>query len=212
MSAFVESWGLIALFAVILLESAGVPVPGETALIAAGVLASRGTFPIATVITVAAAAAVIGDNIGYLIGRFAGRGLIAAWPWMARRFDRVLPRSERFFERHGPKAVFFARFLPVLRVTGAWTAGVSLMTWWKFLLWNALGGVAWASLFGITTYIAGEVAGRAITKYGLIGGGMAAVVLVTGAVGMHQWRRRMSASAEPGASSEAPAKRRHGRA
>lgn len=194
MIAFLESYGLIVLFALIVFESAGVPLPGETALITAGVLSSRGTFSIAMVIAVAAGAAILGDNLGYAAGRFARRRVLDAWPWLSRRVGRVLPRSERFFERHGSKAVFFARFLPVLRVTGAWTAGMSMMTWWRFLLWNALGGITWAALFGISTYVAGEAAGRAMARYGFIGAGAAAIVLAGGGLALHVLRRRSAAT------------------
>src|SRR3954464_8353210 len=102
--------GYLFLFGLIAAETAGVPLPGETAMIAAGVLAQRGTFSIELVILIAAAAAIVGDNIGYVIGRTGGRRLS---PGRAR-FDRprrdVLQRGEPFFATHGPKAVFFGRW------------------------------------------------------------------------------------------------------
>lgn len=190
MIAFLSSYGIIMLFGLIALESAGLPLPGETALIAASVLASQGHFSIAVVIAVAAIAAIFGDNLGYSFGRFGGRRLLHASPWLSRRADRLLPRSQRFFERHGGKAVFLARFLPVLRFTAAWTAGLSLMTWWRFLLWNALGGITWAAAIGVTAYIAGAAVSGAVARYGMIGAAAAIAIIATGAWVLHLVRKR----------------------
>ena len=104
---FVDHYGLGFLFAIVSLESAGVWLPGETALIAAGVVASQGHLSIVAVIAVAAAGAILGDNVGYWIGRRYGRRLLERFGWL----DRLLPRAERFFRRHGGKAVFLARFV-----------------------------------------------------------------------------------------------------
>ena len=162
-------------------------VPGETALIAAAVLASRGHFSISAVIAVAAVGAILGDNLGYWIGRTYGRRLVRRFP----RVEAVLPRSERFFRRHGGKAVFLARFLAGLRVTGAWMAGISHMPWWRFLAWNAAGGIAWAFAVALVAYYLGRAAADLIARYGLIGGGAVAALLVLGVVGLHFWRRRL---------------------
>src|SRR5258708_31347370 len=103
-----------------MLESFGIPLPGETALIAFGVLASQGNYRIEWVIVIAAAAAIIGDNLGYwLIGRLGGRKLFERWGWLRRYSERVLPTAERIMERHGGKAVFFGRFIAILRFTAA---------------------------------------------------------------------------------------------
>src|SRR5919197_3438687 len=149
MEHLVESYGLGLLFVLIMLESAGIPLPGETALIGASVLASQGHFDIVWVIAVAASAAIIGDNGGYWGGRIWGRKLLTRWKRLERFADRVLPPSERFFARHGGKTVFFARFIAILRFTAAWLAGVTRMTWWRFLFWNAAGGVCWAAGVGV---------------------------------------------------------------
>ena len=132
-------YGLWFLFAIVCLESAGLWVPGETALIAAGVYASKGHLSITAVIVVATLAAIIGDNIGYWLGREVGRPLIYRYARIKRIADRVMPPAERFFHKHGAKAVFFARFFGGVRVTGAWMAGITRMSWWTFLLWNAPG-------------------------------------------------------------------------
>src|SRR5213595_290997 len=142
MASLVSDYGLFLLFVLVAMESAGIPLPGETALVAAGVLASRGDMDIVAVIAVAATAAIVGDNIGYWAGRLGGRRLLERWEPLERHASRVLPWSERFFQRHGGKTIFLARFVAVLRVTAALVAGISRMHWWLFFLWNAAGGIA----------------------------------------------------------------------
>ena len=106
MTNFITVHGLPLLFVVVMLESFGIPLPGETALIAFGVLAAEGHYPIVEVIAVAAAAAIVGDNLGYwLIGRLGGRKLFERWGWLRRYSERVLPTAERIMDRHGGKAV-----------------------------------------------------------------------------------------------------------
>jgi membrane protein DedA with SNARE-associated domain len=184
--------GLLILFALVAVESAGVPLPGETALIAAGVLASQGRFhSIEVVIVVAAIAAIVGDNVGYWIGRKGGRGLLQRTPFVRDAFERALPPAERFFERHGPKTVFLGRFVAFLRITSAWLAGISQMPWWRFFFWNALGGIVWAALVGVVAYKFGEAAAKAVNKYGLYGGIAVVVVLAILYVVFRIWKKRM---------------------
>jgi membrane protein DedA with SNARE-associated domain len=187
MNGLVEHYGLLALFLVVMLESGGVPLPGETALVAAGVFASQGRLEIAAVIAVAAAAAIFGDNLGYWVGRTGGRSVLTRWTVTSG----TLPWAESFFERHGPKTIFIGRFFSILRVTAAWMAGVSRMRWWTFFFWNAAGGICWAVLVGLVAYYAGHAAADAISRYGLIGGVAIAVVAVGGLVGFHFWRKRL---------------------
>ena len=228
MTHTLTTYGLWLLFVLILLESAGLPLPGETALIAAAILASRGHFDIVVVIVVAAAAAIIGDNGGYYVGRRWGRKILARWEWLARLHARaeslavaggrsalvaapvalafraglgvnklvergavrMIPPSERFFERHGPKTVFIGRFIAILRFTAAWMAGVAQMPWWKFFFWNATGGIAWATLVSLVAYYAGQAAADAINRYGLYG---AAVVVGGGLIvllAIHRFKHR----------------------
>jgi membrane protein DedA with SNARE-associated domain len=198
MSGLVQDYGLIALYLIVMLESGGVPLPGETALIAAGIFASRGDLPIAGVIAVAAAGAIVGDNLGYWVGRTGGRKLLERLGPLARWSERVLPWSERFFHRHGSKTVFLGRFFAVLRVTAAWMAGVSRMPWWRFLAWNAAGGICWALLVGLLSFYFGHAAGDAVNRYGLIGGAAIAFVAMLGLAALHFWKRRlMEAETEP---------------
>jgi membrane protein DedA with SNARE-associated domain len=190
-SHFIEHYGLWFLFAIVCLESAGLWLPGETALIAAAVYAAKGHLSLAGVIVVAAVAAIVGDNIGYWAGRKAARPLLFRYDRLRRYAGRVLPPAERFFERHGGKAVFLARFFGGLRVTGAWMAGITRMEWWRFLLWNATGGVVWAVGVGLLAYYAGKAAADALARYGVyaaIAGGLAVVVVIAA---LHVWRRRV---------------------
>jgi len=183
--------GLLILFVVVALESAGVPLPGETALIAAAVLASEGHWSIAWVIGVAAGAAIVGDNGGYWAGRTGGRKLISRWRRLERWSHRVLPPSERFFRRHGAKTIFVARFFSVLRVTAAWLAGVGRMEWWRFLFWNAAGGICWATLVGLLSYYGGRAAADAVSHYGLLAGAAIVVLLVLAFGVFHFMKRRV---------------------
>src|SRR5437016_2255638 len=174
-----------------MLESAGIPLPGETALIGAAVLAERGHFDIAAVIAVAAAAAIVGDNAGYWVARRWGRRLLKKSDRLDRFAERVLPPSERFFERHGDKTVFIGRFIAILRFTAAWLAGLSKMRWWKFLFWNAAGGICWATLVGLLAYYLGRAAADTIGRYGYYAAGGLAVVVVLALVGLHFFRGRL---------------------
>ena len=191
MSGLVHHYGLLALFLIVMLESGGVPLPGETALVAAGVFASRGRLDIRAVIGVAALAAIVGDNLGYWIGRTGGRRLLERWGFVSRFFERALPWSEGFFRRHGPKTIFLARFFSVLRVTAAWMAGVAHMPWGTFFFWNAAGGICWALLVGLVSYYAGQAAADAISHYGLIGGAAIVTLALAALVGFHFWRKRL---------------------
>src|SRR6476619_3075116 len=192
MTNFVTEHGLPLLFAVVMIESFGVPWPGETALIAFGVLAAEGHYSIASVIAVAAAGAIVGDNLGYwLIGRLGGRALFRRWRWLNSYADRVLPRAEALMERHGGKTVFLGRFVSVLRYTVAWIAGLSRMGWWRFLFWNAAGGIAWATAVGLTAYYGGRTAADAIQRYGLYAAAVVLVVLIAGWLGVRYARGRL---------------------
>jgi membrane protein DedA with SNARE-associated domain len=190
------SHGLFLLFVLIAMESAGVPLPGETALIAAAILAAHGHYSIVWVIVVAAAAAIIGDNIGYGLGRFGGRKLLERWGPLRRYAEKALPPGERFFHKHGGKTVFLGRFIAVLRITSAWLAGITHMAWWRFILWNAAGGIVWALGVSLLAFYFGKAAADALSRYGF---GGAAVVVVLGGLAflaMRWWHKRMERNAE----------------
>jgi membrane protein DedA with SNARE-associated domain len=189
------SYGLVLLFVLVAAESMGIPLPGETAIIAAAVLSSsRHDFSIVSVIVVASAAAIIGDNVGYWIGRTGGRRLLERWGPLHRYSQRVLPPAERFFQRHGGKAVFLGRFVSLLRVTAAWLAGITHMPWWRFFVWNAAGGIVWATGVALVAYYAGKAAADAIGRYGAYAGGAAVVLALAAVLGMRYWRRRVEST------------------
>jgi membrane protein DedA with SNARE-associated domain len=185
-------YGLVLLFVLVAIESAGIPLPGETALITAAVLA-HDHYRIEWVIVVAAAAAIVGDNIGYWLGRLGGRKLLERFELTRRYAERALPPAERFFARHGGKTVFLARFVAFLRITSAWLAGISHMPWWRFLTWNALGGIVWATGTGLLAYWAGKAAADAIQKYGLYAVVVVVVFGIAAYLVLRLWRRRLEA-------------------
>jgi len=185
----VEVSGYPLLFILVMAESSGVPIPGETALIAAAVLASQGKLKIELVIPLAAAAAIVGDNIGYQIGRRGGRWLLERPGRFHRQRLEVLATGEPFFEHHGPKAVFFGRFILGLRVWASWLAGATRMRWRSFFLWNALGGICWASAIGLIAYFVGHSASNAIQAFGLYGLAAVLIAILSGLY-MHRRHRR----------------------
>jgi membrane protein DedA with SNARE-associated domain len=189
---FFIAHGLPLLFVVVMLESFGIPLPGETALIAFAILASQGHYSIVTVIALAAAGAIVGDNLGYwLLGRLGGRALFRRWGWLKRYSERVLPRVERLMQRHGGKTVFFGRFVAVLRVGAATVAGLAHMPWWRFTFWNASGGIVWATAVGLAAYYGGHAVADGIQTYGLYAAGGIAVVLVVGWFVLHHVKKRV---------------------
>ena len=191
MTHFFTHHGLPVLFLAVAIESFGIPVPGETALIAFSVLASQGHYSIAEVIVLAIAGAIIGDNLGYwVIGRWGGRALFRRWRWLNQYAERVLPRAERIMRDHGGKTVFFGRFITVLRYTAAWVAGLAHMEWWRFLFWNAAGGIAWATAVGLIAYYSGKAAADAIQRYGLYAAAAVALAIALGWVAVRRARRR----------------------
>jgi membrane protein DedA with SNARE-associated domain len=185
--------GYVALAALVGAEASGVPVPGETALIAAAVLASDGDLSIQVVIAIAAASAIVGDNIGYALGARFGRRVLTRPGRTYEHRRAALERGERLYARHGAKAVFFGRWIAGLRVWAAWLAGMTSMPWRRFLVWNALGGVAWAIWFGLLGYFGGEAAAHVVERVGLV----LAIVVVSGLVaayGLVRWRLRRRAA------------------
>jgi membrane protein DedA with SNARE-associated domain len=207
----VEHWVQVAgyplLFLIVMGESSGAPVPGETALITASILASRGKLQIELVIVLAAAAAIVGDNIGYVIGRKGGRWLLERPGRFYRQRRQVLETGEPFFERHGPKAVFFGRFILGLRVWASWLAGATRMEWRSFVLWNALGGICWATVIGLLSYYLGHAAGDAVKTFGLYGLAAAALAIATAVFAHRRHRRGQERKRSESATAEAAAPR-----
>src|SRR3989442_6469151 len=151
-SGLVASSGYVVLFVLVALESLGIPLPGETALLSAAALAALGHLSIWAVVGTATAGAVIGDNTGYWIGRRWGIALLRRYGRVLHLDESHLERARGFFDRHGAKAIFFGRFIALLRTWAALLAGVGRMPYRTFMLYNALGAVCWCALFGALGY------------------------------------------------------------
>lgn len=183
-------YGYAVVFVGVFLENAGLPVPGETALLAGAALAKYGRLSLGWVIVVAVCGAILGDNLGFLIGRTGGRALLQRHGWKVGLTEHRLRQFDQFFARHGAKTVFFARFITGLRVFGAVLAGASDLPWRKFLFYNATGAVVWATTIGIAGYVLAyswESLERWIGRGGVIA---LAVIGVVVAIAVLRERRR----------------------
>jgi len=151
------------------LESMGVPSPGETALVLAAVLASQGKLNIALVILIGVTSAIVGDNVGFLLGRrFGRRAFMAPGPFLHHRV-RAIRYGDGFFKRHGPKAVFLGRWIALVRFATAWLAGINRMPFRLFFFWNALGGISWGVTYGLVGYFGGKAAAHVLAQAGIAG-------------------------------------------
>ena len=175
---FVHTYGYLAVFLAVTIECLGVPFPGDTALLTAAALAGAGQLNLALVIVAAAAGAIVGDNIGYGIGRFAGTAVVAALTPRVPVVARWLRVGERFFARHGGKTIVIARFVTELRIACSFLAGLARYRWRRFLVFNVAGGVAWATLYGILAALAGRAFTHVPSLVSHVGLGFAAVGLV----------------------------------
>lgn len=187
-------YGYAVVFFGVFLENTGLPVPGETALLAGSALAHFGELSLVRVILVAIAGAVLGDNLGFLIGRRGGRQFIERFCGRFGLSAGRLRQFDRFFERHGARTVFIARFITGLRVFGAVLAGASRMRWPEFLLYNASGAIVWCIVIGIAGYTLGRSWGvleKWIGRSGLIG---LAAIIVIALFALARRRRAMSSS------------------
>jgi membrane protein DedA with SNARE-associated domain len=148
-------YGYAVVFIGMFLENTGVPVPGETMLLAGAALSRYGSLKLSWVILAAIAGATLGDNLGFFIGRRGGRALVERYGALLGMTPARLAQFDRFFDQHGAKTVFVARFISGLRVFGAILAGASRLTWSRFLVFNALGAIVWAVTFGAVGYALG---------------------------------------------------------
>jgi membrane protein DedA with SNARE-associated domain len=179
-SPYLHHYGYLAVFGMVLVEGFGLPAPGQTMIIAGGLLAARGDMHIAVLVTVAWSAAVLGDNIGFAIGRYGGRQLVLRHGGRAGLQAAHLEHVERFFARYGGGIVIAARFLEVLRQLNGVVAGFGGMPWPRFLGFNALGAALWVGVWGYGVYRLGQhmeqalVLLKVVEPY-LIGAGVLAV-------------------------------------
>lgn len=187
LTQLVATYGYLVVGLFIVLESAGVPLPAETVLLVAAAAAGAGHLRLGILIAVAAGAAIVGDAGGYWLGRRGGRAFLERYGQWLHLDPQKLDRLETFFARHGPKAVFFGRFVGILRTYAALFAGISRMPYGTFTLFNALGGVLWASLFGFLGYVFGQNLAMVEQVVRDFGWALLGVVLLLGLV-VFLWR------------------------
>ncbi len=178
--------------AIIGLESMGIPSPGETALVLAAVLASQGKLQIWLVIVIGVVSAILGDNLGYWLGRRIGREVLEAPGFLHRRRLRLIAIGDRFYDKHGAKAVFFGRWIALVRFAAAWLAGINEMRFAEFFFWNALGAITWAVTFGLVGYYGGHAAANVLGQVGIAGAVILGVAVV-GGLGYLKVRERREA-------------------
>ena len=178
-----QHYGYWVVFTVVCLEAMGAPLPGESLLIGASIYAATtGKLEIGWVIAAAAAGAILGDNLGYIIGRWAGFPLLQRYGSYVGLNEKRMNLGRYLFQRHGGKVVFTGRFIAFLRTFVALLAGASKMDWKVFLLWNAVGGVVWTSLYCTGAYLLGDQMRRI---QGPLGIGLAVVAVIV--VGVAIW-------------------------
>jgi membrane protein DedA with SNARE-associated domain len=193
----VKSSGYWAVFGLVGLESLGIPLPGETALIAAGTYAGHThRLSVWVIWAVAAAGAIIGDNIGFWIGDKGGYALLRRYGKYVRLDEPKLKIGRYVFDRHGGKVVFFGRFVSVLRAYAAFLAGTNRMPWRRFLIFNAAGGVIWSAIYAFVSYWVGNSLRHAsgAINFGL--GGAAVVAIATAFVVLRRQTRKLHERAE----------------
>lgn len=195
---YIEDYGLLAVAVLVFVENLGIPMPGEATLVMAGIYTVSGDLNLYAVLAVGWTAAVLGDNAGFAIGRYGGRPLVLR---LGRRFGLthdVLDRVEGFYERHGAKTVAAGRFLPVLRHLNGLVAGVTTMTWRRFLLANALGAAVWVGVWTTAGVKAGDHidAVNRVLERGLPAI-LAIVVVLVVVHAVRLRRRRIKAMSEP---------------
>jgi len=191
-----NQFGYWAVLLLVMVEDFGIPVPGETVLIAASLYAGAGKLNVVAVGVIAFVAAVIGDNIGFAIGHFGGRALVLRWGRYVRLTGDRLDKAEAFFDRHGAWIITVARFIEVLRQANGIIAGITDMRWQRFLAFNALGAALWVGTWVSLGYLAGSHIGTIyhyITEYSLYLL-IALAVLLAGYIAWHVLRRRRRAT------------------
>ena len=191
-----HQYGYTAVFVIIMLESIGLPLPGETLMVAAALYtASTHHLNIVLLVAFAAAAAICGDQIGYFIGRWIGFRMLKRWGRKLGLSEDRLELGRFLFRKYGAAVVFFGRFVAVLRTFAALLAGANRMPWHSFLLWNSLGGLAWTSLYGFGAYALGDAAKRISGPAGIALAVIGAAALLAAIIFIHRNESRLIADA-----------------
>jgi len=192
-----ENYGYIAVLVFVAIESTGIPFPGETMLIIAAVYAgTTHHLSIPFVIASAALGAILGDNLGFWVGREGGYRLLRRYGHYVRLNERKLKLGQYLFQKHGNKVVFFGRFVAVLRAWAAFLAGTNRMHWTSFLLYNALGGIVWATIFGLGGYFLGDRIHQLTGPVGIVAVVLAAIILIAFFIFLQRNEKRLEDEAE----------------
>ncbi len=191
------TYGYLAVLVFVAIESTGIPFPGETMLLAAAIYAgTTHHLQIVFVIVAAAIGAILGDNLGFWVGREGGYRLLRRFGHVIRLDERKLKLGQYLFLRHGGKVVFFGRFVAVLRAWAAFLAGTNRMPWPEFLVFNAAGGIVWATLYGTGGYILGRNVERIAGPFGTVTVVLAAIVLIAFFIFLRRNERRLEDEAD----------------
>lgn len=192
-----STYGYWAVLLFVAIESMGIPFPGETMLLAAAIYAgSTHHLQIPLVIAAAATGAILGDNVGFWVGREGGYRLLRRFGRYIRLDERKLKLGQYLFMRHGGKVVFFGRFVAVLRAWAAFLAGTNRMAWPSFLIFNAAGGILWATIFGLGGYLLGDSFRRIAGPLGTVAAVIAACIITASLVLLWRNERRLEDEAE----------------
>ena len=183
---FVEQYGYVAVALLVTIEGFGIPLPGETAVVVAAAFAARGSLNIVGVVISTTIGTILGGSGGYWIGRVGGRSLLERYGHLLRMDEKRLARTEAYFDRHGVKTVFFARFVALLRIFGSLMAGVAHMPFPTFTAVNAVGGLLWAATFSAVGYLFGRNLSKLDDYLGEVG--IALSVLVVLGYVVYRWR------------------------
>ena len=193
----ISTYGYWAILLAIAIESTGIPFPGEAMLLAASIYGgTTHQLSLPLIILAAAAGAILGDNLGYLVGHEGGYRLLRRYGHVIRIKEKHIKLGQYLFLKHGSKVVFFGRFVAVLRAWAAFLAGTNRMHWKTFLLFNALGGILWATIFGCGGYLLGHNFEHFSGPVGLILAGIAAILIITGFIFFKRNEARLTTEAE----------------
>ena len=197
MTNLVAQYGYLAVLVIVGLESTGVPLPGETTLVAAALYAgATHNLNIVGVVIAAALGAIIGDNLGYLIGHWGGYRLLIRYGRYIRLSEKRIKIARYLFLRYGGEVVFFGRFTAILRTYAAFLAGTTRMPWRRFLLFNAAGGIAWATIYGGGAYLLGRQIEWLSGPIEIVFVAAAVIAVVVGAVIIRRQEERLAVAAE----------------
>lgn len=206
---YLDHYGYFAVFGALFLEDFGIPMPGETLLIAGALLATKGDLNILVLMLTAWCAAVLGDNVGYAIGRFGGRRLVLRFGKYILLTQKRLQYAENFFRRRGGIVVVVARFFEILRQLNGIVAGIAEMPWWRFVVFNALGAALWVGFWSMLFYFLGRQGARfgilfkRYEPYALAAAAIViAVVVVIRVLTKRRHRRQLPDTPSPGADGE----------